>query len=159
MATSTAGAPRRSASRIPVSCVIAGPSGPRGRTNVSNVPAVSSPRTRTAPISQISEVRAESPVVSRSTTTKVAASSGRSSASAPASATCAPVQTSRASDSTTSPSSERASPAGALASAKSERAASAAGHGPAPFLDELDEPIRGIQTELHPVSMTERMFV
>ncbi len=33
------------------------------------------------------------------------------------------------------------------------------GHGPAPFLDELDQPIRGIQAHLHACSMTERMFV
>ena len=32
-------------------------------------------------------------------------------------------------------------------------------HGPAPFLDELDQAIGSIQAELHPVSMTERMFV
>ena len=69
------GAPRSASGRMPVSDVTAGGSGAPGSTSVSNASSSSSARTRCAPISQIRDVRGESPVVSRSTTTKCACSS------------------------------------------------------------------------------------
>ncbi len=55
---------------------------------------------------------------------------------------------------------QRARQPGRGAGEREERARSIGRRdGPAPFLDELDQPIGGIQTKLHPVSMTERMFV
>jgi hypothetical protein len=52
-----------------------------GRTRVWNSPSTSPPRTLTAPISVISQLCAEPPVVSRSTTTKVVSRSGVPSSS------------------------------------------------------------------------------
>ena len=105
-----------------------------------------------ADLDRSASVRGESPVVSRSKTTKSAASSanaapGGSARARPAS----PRHASRASPATTSSSSDRAIAVGALASAKSVRAASSAGDRPAPRLDELDEPVGRVERELHPV--------
>ena len=69
IASSTGGAPRSALGSIPVSAAIGAGSGRRGLTSVSNRSSSSSPRTRTAPISQIAEERGDRPVVSRSTTT------------------------------------------------------------------------------------------
>ncbi len=68
------GARRRSTSRSPVSRAIVGGSATRGSTRVSNVSAISSARTRTAPISHIRSRVADKPVVSRSKTTSSASS-------------------------------------------------------------------------------------
>ncbi len=130
IARSARGAPRSAAGRIPVSAATAGGSATPGSTSVSNASPSSSERTRCAPISQIREVRGESPVVSRSTTTKCACSRRTSAPGGSASPTEVPRHARRASPETTSSRSERASAAGALASAKSARAASSAGTGP-----------------------------
>ena len=116
-ASSTGGAPRSAPGSIPVSAAIGAGSGRRGFTSVSNRSSSSSPRTRTAPISQIADDPGESPVVSRSKTTYVASSSGSAAPGGAASPTLAPRQARRASPSTTSVSSERASPAGTWRSA------------------------------------------
>ena len=116
-ASSTGGAPRSAPGSIPVSAAIGAGSGRRGFTSVSNRSSSSSPRTRTAPISQIADEPGERPVVSRSKTTYVASSSASAAPGGAASPTLAPRQASRASPSTTSASSERASPAGTCRSA------------------------------------------
>ena len=108
---------RRERGSIPVSAAIGAGSGRRGLTSVSNRSSSSRPRTRTAPISQIAELPGESPVVSRSKTTYVAASSASAAPGASARPTLAPRQASLASPLTTSASSERASPAGTWRSA------------------------------------------
>ena len=97
-----------------------------GSTSVSNVSAISSARTRTAPISHRRSRRAESPVVSRSKTTSSASSISVSPCGSSASPTRAPSHSSRASPSTTSARRERASSAGARSSANRTRAASSA---------------------------------
>ena len=65
-ASSTGGAPRKAPGSIPVSAAIGAGSGRRGLTSVSKRSSSSSPLTRTAPISQIAEEPGERPVVSRS---------------------------------------------------------------------------------------------
>ena len=124
------GAPRRSRSWIPVRPAITGGSSTPGSTSVWNVPAGSSASMRTAPISQIPARAGRRPVVSRSTTTKRAASRGSPWPGGAVRPTQSPRQARRASPSTTSSSKLRASATGAWASAKSERAASSAGTGP-----------------------------
>jgi hypothetical protein len=66
---------------MPVSTAMKGGIEARGRTSVWNSPSTSPPRTFTAPISVISQVCGEPPVVSRSTTTKVVSRSGLPSSS------------------------------------------------------------------------------
>ena len=73
------GARRSSSSRMPVSVLIGPGRGTPVRTSVWKLSSSSRPRTRTAPISQIRDERAESPVVSRSKTTSSASSSSGSS--------------------------------------------------------------------------------
>ena len=91
------GAPRTSRSAMPVIPSITGGMGTPGSTSVWNVPVGSSASTRTAPISQIADWAGRRPVVSRSTTTNRASSSGRSRPGGSASPTHAPRHASRAS--------------------------------------------------------------
>ena len=79
-AAPTGGARRSSASRRPVSAAIVGAERRAGvRERLEALARARARSTRTAPISQIrAPPRRQSPVVSRSTTTKVACSSGRS---------------------------------------------------------------------------------
>ena len=129
-ARSAPGAPRRLACPMPVSAVIAGGSAVPGLTSVSNVVVSASRSTLWAPISTIFDRAGESPVVSRSNTTKEASSSRTSAPGGAANPTEAPRHASRASPETTSSRSERAIAVGAEASANSDRAASGAGTGP-----------------------------
>jgi hypothetical protein len=69
------------ASVMPVSTAMNGGMAVRGLTRVWNSPTTSPPRTRTAPISVMSQDAAEPPVVSRSTTTNSTSRSGRPSSS------------------------------------------------------------------------------
>ena len=114
---------------------------------------------RTAPISQICERPGESPVVSRSTTQYAASSSSRASAVPPASATQLPRHARRASATTTSSSSDRAIPSGRCCEREERASGVFDGDCAAPFLDELDEPVRRVEPKLHPSMVGERMFV
>ena len=75
-ATAIVGAPRTVASVMPVSRAMYAGIGRSGSTKVRNSPSTSPPRTLTAPISVIASLVGSVPVVSRSTTTSVASSSG-----------------------------------------------------------------------------------
>src|SRR4051794_14143211 len=66
---------------MPVSTAMNGGIEVEGLTSVWNSPITSPPRTFTAPISVMSQLLAEPPVVSRSTTTNVTSRSGRPSSS------------------------------------------------------------------------------
>ena len=69
------GLPRRSASRMPVSRVMAAGRFTPGSMSAENRPCSTPPRTRTAPISMMWSSGARIPVVSRSTTTNVVSAS------------------------------------------------------------------------------------
>ena len=114
------------------------------------VPVSMSPSTRTAPISQSDALPGRSPVVSTSTTTYRAASTGRSTCPARARASLSPRQARRASPLTTSSRRLRASPTGTAESAK-RRAPPPPPPSGAPLLDQLDEPVGRVERELHPV--------
>ena len=75
------GAPVIIAVVMPVSATMFGGSPVPGSTSVASSPICSPPRTLTAPISVIASVRAEPPVVSRSSTTNVTSRSGVPSSS------------------------------------------------------------------------------
>ena len=134
---------------MPVSAVTAAGTSTPGLTRVSNVSPSSSASTRWAPISTMRERAGDSPVVSRSKTTNDAASSGaRLRASRPA------------------PRPHRATPAGRRrrrrrrgATARWPSAPRSARRAIRPprrprravaRLDKLDEPVGGVERELHP---------
>ena len=80
-ASPSRGASPTIASLMPVSTEMKGGIGTPGLTSVWNSPSRSPPRTFTAPISVISQLAGDPPVVSRSTTTKVTSCSGVPSSS------------------------------------------------------------------------------
>ena len=145
------GARRRSRSSIPVSAAICSGSRSRGLTSVCNVDASSSASMRTAPISQICERPGESPVVSRSTTQNAASSSSRAPrrAAGERDAAAAPREP-RIRRATTSSSSDRAMPFGQVGEREERAGRLLDRNRAAPLLDELDEPVRGIEPKLHP---------
>ncbi len=119
----------------------------------------SSASTRTAPISQIRAVAGESPVVSRSTTQKRASSSGRLSAAGSASPTRSPRHASRASRANRLVEQPARDPVGKPPEREEPPRRLLGRHRSAPLLDELDEPVGGVQAKLHADdTLGERMF-
>ena len=153
-----AGAPCRERGSIPVSAAIGAGSGPRGLTSVSNRSSSSRPRTRTAPISQIAELLGESPVVSRSKTTYVAASSASAAPGASARPTrAAPGEPRVAVDDVRE---QRACEPDRDVAQRVERLGGVlGGHGPVPGLDELHQAVGRVERQLHAGSLGEHMFV
>ncbi len=148
-ASSARGARRRSLGWIPVSAAMLAGSTTPGLTSVSNVSSTASARTRTAPISQMRSRLAESPVVSRSKTTSSASSMRTSALASPARPTRAPSQARRASPSTTSASRLCASVGGRALESEQGARGILGGDSPSPCLNELDEPVGGVERELH----------
>ena len=150
---------RNSPGSIPVSAAIGAGSGRRGLTSVSKRSSSSSPRTRTAPISQIADDPGDRPVVSRSKTTYVAASSA---SSAPGGvrepdARAAPGEACVAIDDVGE---QRACEPGGDVPQRIQRLRGLLGrHRPVPGLDELHEPVGRVERELHARSLGEHMFV
>ncbi len=147
----TGGARHSSASRSPVRAAIAGSRRAPGLASVWKRSSSASARTRTAPISHGRAAPGRSPVVSRSKTTNVACSSASASLGALSTATRSPAQRRRASARTASSSSDRAEPDRDLrAELEDEARRLVCRHRPASLLDELDESVGGVETELHP---------
>ena len=112
---------------------------------------------RTAPISQSDALPGRSPVVSTSTTTYRAASTGRSTCPARARASLSPRQARRV---TADDVVEKvAREPGWYGRERKERARRLLRrHRRAPLLDQLDEPVGRVERELHPVQVGEHTF-
>ena len=139
--------------------LIAAPSGTPGSTSSSNSSASSKSRTRTAPISQMRELPGRRPVVSRSTTTKVACFEqdlGAGRIGEPH-RVAAPGQPRVLADDLL----EQAAgePDGRVPQGEEAPCRLLGVDRPAPLFDQLDEPVGRIQSQLHGESLGEHMFV